>query len=186
MDVVLERRWERFTRRRDRMVAELGSWKAEELRARPGTDRWSALEVVDHLVRTDIEVLRMVEEACGTCHRVELRDRVRAWMVLAVMWLPTRVAMPKPVEGKVRPALTGDLAALRAEWDRVDAALHDRITALSEAEQRAGVARHPVSGWLSARGGVRFLESHLVHHGYQIARIRRAVRKNAGVLARGD
>ena len=177
MDNVLEKRWQRLVQRRDALLAELAQWSPEELRARPAAGAWCALEVVDHLVRSDREVLRMAEAARGKQRAMRPKDRVRAWMVLGVMWLPTRVAMPKPVESAVKPQTTEDLPALRAEWERVDAELHDYISGLSDAERRLGVARHPVSGWLDARAGVRFLQSHLVHHGYQIQRIRKAVKK---------
>ncbi len=175
-DSLFERRWEHFVRRRDNLLAELARWSPEELRARPAAGKWSALEVVDHLVRTDREVLRMTEAARGSRQVVRVKDRVRAWMVMGVMWLPTRVAMPKPVESAVKPQLTGELPALREQWVQVDLALRDFIAGLSDAERRAGIARHPVSGWLDAATGVRFLESHLAHHGYQIRRIRNAVK----------
>ncbi len=178
MDVALEKRWERVVRRRDQLLAELARWSPEELRTRPAEGSWSALEVVDHLVRTDRAVLRMTEAARGSQHAVRAKDRLRAWMVLGVMWLPTRVAMPKPVESAVKPQLTDELPALREQWVQTDTALHDFIAGLSDDERRKGIARHPVSGWLNARAGVRFLESHLVHHGYQIQRIRKALRKN--------
>ena len=173
MDLALERRWARVVRRRERMLAELGTWPEEELRARPAGGGWCALEVVEHLVRSDLAVLQMMEGARGERPAVPAGDRVRAWMVLGVMWLPTRVAMPKAVEELVKPGSVLELAALRAEWERVDALLHEYVSGLSEAERRKGVARHPVSGWLDARAGVRFLESHLVHHGYQVRRLRK-------------
>ncbi|ABF42594.1 hypothetical protein Acid345_3593 [Candidatus Koribacter versatilis Ellin345] len=177
VDAVLERRWQRVLRRRDGLLAELERWPTEKLRERPAVGSWSALEVVDHLVRSNREILRMAETARGAQRAMRPKDRVRAWMVLGVMWLPTRVAMPKPVESAVKPQLTGDLPALRGEWERVDATLHDFIAGLTDAERRLGVARHPVSGWLDARAGVRFLESHLAHHCYQIQRIRKALGK---------
>src|SRR3954468_23884624 len=148
MDAVLERKWQRVVRRRDALLDELARWPAAQLNARPAAGKWSALEVVDHLVRTDREVLRMVEVAQGSRRAVRTKDRVRALMVLGVMWLPTRVAMPKPVEAAVKPTLTGDLPTLRNQWEQVDVALHDVIANLPAAECRLGVAKHPVSGWL--------------------------------------
>ena len=179
MDDDLERRWERVVCRRDRMLAQLAQWPAESLRVCPANGGWSALEVVDHLVRSHREVLRRMQDVRQPHPKVKFPDRLRGWMVWGVMWLPTRVAMPKSVEPQVRPASTDDLATLAEEWKRVDAALHDHVVALSDAERRAGVARHPVSGWLDARAGIRFIESHLAHHGYQISRLSKIVKTNS-------
>jgi uncharacterized damage-inducible protein DinB len=153
---------------------------AETLFRRPVPEGWSMAEVIDHLVRVEVAVVRMMREHLAGGGRVTLVGRVRSLMVLAVMYLPTRVPVPRTASS-VRPQLKAEcLAELGVAWSTADRELEQFLDSLSDADLRKGLFKHPVGGWATAAGALAFVRAHLYHHTFQLARLNKRTNKKAG------
>jgi hypothetical protein len=90
------------------------------------------------------------------------------------MLLPTRLKVPGPVKAILPARIQRDLPALHHEWTDDRKALAAFLESLSGPDQKQGVFRHPFGGWTTPNGALLFLRSHLRHHRYQLARLRKA------------
>ena len=155
------------------LLASVGAWPAAAVAFRPGPDAWSAVEVLDHLVRTERGILVAAERGLAAPHRRGVRDRLGGWFVERLFRSDRRVRVPASAEAAVRPDSNADLAAVRREWAAVRRALARFLAPLAPGQLTVGVFRHPVAGWMSVAGVLRFFWVHVHHHGFQLARLRR-------------
>jgi hypothetical protein len=111
--------------------------------------------------------------------RAALLTDVAGWpaAVLAYRPAPGAWSAPEVLHHLVRVE-RGILAEAErglAEWDatrRDLARFLDRVPALRPDQQRGGVFRHPVAGWMGVPEVLRFFWAHAYHHAFQLARLR--------------
>jgi hypothetical protein len=166
-------------RRRGAVLAMVAGWPPARLHHRPAPDAWSAAEVLDHLVRVETGLLAAAREGVRAPRRVGLRDRLGLRVVLRVFRAGRRVRVPASAV-VVLPDPAVDAAGIPARWADAQAALGAFLAALTPAQHRAGICRHPVAGWLSASGLLEFLDVHAEHHVPQLARLAEASRHLGG------
>jgi hypothetical protein len=58
---------------RIRLLTELSQWPPNEINVRPSPGAWSALEVLDHIVRVECETMVEVREGLRNTYRAEPR-----------------------------------------------------------------------------------------------------------------
>lgn len=159
---------ERLEEPRRVLLARVGAWPVELQARRPADGGWSALEVLEHLVRTEVGICGIVEKRLAAPQPIGLRDRMGFAMVERAFLSPRRVKVPDAVK-EIEPAESLGLAEVAARWE---AARTELAALIPRAEEcRGGVFRHPVAGWMSFEQVLRFFEVHMVHHGYQLDRI---------------
>ena len=170
------------------VLARIDVWPPAAVAARPGPARWSAAEVLDHLVRTERGILDAAVQGLAAPHRRGLRDRVG---VQCLDWLfrsDRRVRVPASAEVAVRPASDANVEAVRRDWDTVRLDLVRFLAPLAPGQLTGGVFRHPVAGWMRVPDVLRFFWVHTHHHGFQLARLREEVANDHGAtpaLGRG-
>ena len=165
-------RLRRLDEQKGAILAEVQGWPEELRAARPGHGEWSALEVLDHLVRTEAGICRVVMEMLPEPQRIGVRDRIGVALVERVFRSRRRVKVPKSVEEFVLPGKGLELDEIAERWDRVRVELARVAECVEGAKCRGGVFRHPVGGWMSFERVLRFFSVHMVHHQYQLERIR--------------
>jgi hypothetical protein len=162
----------RLVEQKAALLAEVGEWPAQLRARRPADGGWSALQVLDHLVRTEAEICGVVAKRLGDPARIGLRDKVGFAFVERVFRSRRRVKVPEPVKEIILPREELELLEIAARWD---AARVELARVACEAEGcHGGVFRHPVGGWMTFEQVLRFFSVHMVHHGYQLERIRTA------------
>jgi uncharacterized damage-inducible protein DinB len=163
-------------RRKRAVLFGLSAWSEERLCLQPAPASWSALDVLDHLLKVEQGWLDAVRSNLPDGHPVALRDRLGAWAVLCVMRSPMRVKVPDSAS-QVLPEKAADLSLITQQWQAAREEMAQLLTDLSPKQLRCGLFRHPVSGWMAIRQALAFLSAHLQHHGYQLRRIQRATRE---------
>ena len=167
----LSRTFSKLEAEKQRVLARLDAWPEDRLTRRPPNGGWSALEVIDHVIRTEAAVLAMMKGNRGAGNRATVTQRLRGLMVFAVMVLPVRVKVPPGLDRLHPSTANRTLADLTKEWSRCRIALAHFTGSLSGAELREGLAKHPYGGWINAHDTLQFLRVHLRHHTYQIGRL---------------
>jgi hypothetical protein len=164
-------------RRKQQYLKDASVWPAEALRYRPAPDAWCALDVLDHLERTEKNIAAIMLSNRTAPQTLSVADRVRGVMMLALFYSPARVKIPG-VAAVVLPETPDNLEVVVAAWGRTRQFVGSVVTKLEDAGvamKSVGVFRHPVAGWMSPRTTMRFLDAHLAHHMYQWKRLRSQV-----------
>lgn len=153
--------------RRRGYVAAVAALPPDARTVRPGPDSWSPLEILEHLVLAERDVLRSLFSDGGPRPRPRsLRNRVLYGVVMGILRFGVRVRVPSP---KMAPTGAPSFEGLQAMWDETHARLRSHIDGSGPAELRLALFGHPVSGPLDTGQAVRMLHVHLKHHEKQFA-----------------
>ncbi len=152
------------------MLGRIAAWPAERLTYRPSPGEWSAIQVLDHLVKVETGVLAAVRRGLEAPHRIGVRDRLGFLLVDVVFRSRRRVKVPMSAK-RVLPDHEADMTDLVQRWDASRLELGELLAHLSPEERRKGVFRHPVSGWMNVPQVLRFFSTHITHHEFQLDRL---------------
>ena len=158
----LKKRVERASQKREELLSELSGLPVAALEWRPAEGAWTLLEIVEHLVLAEQDVLIDLSNLKG------LEVRARSWTNVARYWLVLgvlrfKIPVPVPSEGMV-PNGGRPLAELADLWERQHAALLTFVSELAPTAASDPIFAHPVTGPLTVTEAVRMLEVHLDRH----------------------
>lgn len=162
------------------LLRTVGAWPAADVAFRPTPGAWSAAAVLDHLVRTERGILAAAARGLDAPHPLGVRDRMGTWFLDRLFRSDRRVRIPASAAAGIGPDPEADLVRVTGEWDAARGDLARFLAPLTPSQGRAGVFRHPVGGWMSVSGVLRFFWVHAHHHGFQLARLRAAAARRDG------
>jgi hypothetical protein len=165
---------QQLERQKREILDELAPFSSAQLSQRPDPGTWSALQVLDHLVKIEEGMLRGAKEQLPRHIAVSFRERLQGRMMCALMETPVRVKVPPGAEA-VLPDAGLDFGGIIARWDKTRDEWRAFLATFPSAHSAHGVFHHPVSGWMTLALTLKFASSHLAHHRYQLARIRRNI-----------
>jgi hypothetical protein len=165
-----KRRLEALEASRARVLSLLDGEDATALNRTPAPGRWSALQVLHHVVESEAATFAYVRRKMQAGARLPtagLGSRLRRAAVQVGLALPLRFRAPA-VAALVPDVV--DPAALRARWDEVRTAARDLLeTFPADLEDRL-VFRHPFVGRMGLADALAVLQAHLDHHILQVER----------------
>lgn len=153
------------------MLARLEAWPAQLRGVKPAAGEWSALEVLDHLVRTESGITRYATDGLRCPKKVGARDRLG--FLLAERVFLSRRKVKVPAGAPVLPGEALDFSEIRVRWDKAREQLARTVEEAREGyDPKLSVFQHPASGWMTLDQVLRFFSVHIAHHEFQIQRIR--------------
>jgi hypothetical protein len=158
------------------LLSQLESWPTDKLSYRPGPN-WSVLEVLDHIVRTEIAILSAARIGLERPHHIGVGDRLRTRLIQKIFSSDRKVKVPASA-GLVLPGSDLHLSEIADRWNDCRADLNSFVTQGDPGLLRKGIFRHPVGGWMGMQEILEFFSVHLVHHQYQLERIRASLSEN--------
>jgi uncharacterized damage-inducible protein DinB len=161
----------RVESRRREMIAEADRLTAEQLTFRPAPNAWSALDVLEHLVKVEEAIVSRVRSR--EPRRLVEAARAKAALGIMRVLFVARGRIKVPVQG-VLPLGGVTLSDLVSRWEAAQAALKERLESFGPQDWSRPMMRHPLIGLLTPSEGLTFIHSHMGHHRRQIARIPRA------------
>lgn len=170
MDRALASRLARLEASRQRALAALAGAPADALNRPPAPGKWSALQVLHHVVTVEaltVGYVRKKMQAGAALETAGPASRLRLLAVQVALALPLRVTAPA-VAGDV-PA-ESELAGLSARWDEVRRGLEDLVRSFPPELADRLVFRHPYAGRMTLAHALGTLEAHLDHHIPQVER----------------
>jgi DinB superfamily len=174
MNAGLQRMVVRLERQKAALVRRIEAWPHDWLADKPAPSEWSALEVLDHLRKTELAVLHSCETNLKSRHHVvSPYERGKALVFLAMMRLPIKVRVPEPVSF-VLPGHVISLHTVLESWAAERALLKAFLEPLTASTENVGLVFHPAVGWMNLTAAMSFLSVHLRHHEYQLRRIKKA------------
>lgn len=165
----LESKLERLRSDRDAFMQLVERAPAEQLRVRPREGKWSAIEIAEHVVIAEREVLLGLPDLSALKKEFR-RSRVRRALVTAVLRLGIPVEVPSPT---MRPTGTRSVRELRELWNEAEVWLR----ALAQRSDLRGRAlfKHPIAMGLTLDDAILLDRAHIARHRSQIEAILRRV-----------
>jgi uncharacterized damage-inducible protein DinB len=160
-----------FDARRNALLDELAALPEPALTAHPRSDKWSILEIVEHVIRAErfiFDGITLPDQLIA--HRRTFASRVRSVVVHAVLRLDIAVQAPSR---KMLPTGTRALVELRAHWDQNSALLSEYAAHVIARRADPAVFSHPVIGPMTFAQSLRLRRAHLDRHVRQIRYLQR-------------
>jgi len=169
--------YEKLEMQKKTLLSEVALWSPAQVHFRPKPSAWSALDVLDHLVKVEVAVIDAVRSQLPDGNPMTLRDRVGALFILLVMLSPMRVKVPAAALTVLPEVMTDDASGIATHWEQVRGEMGILLQSLQLNQLDRALFRHPVSGWMTMRQAIAFLSAHLRHHEYQLDRLKYANRE---------
>lgn len=163
-------RLERLEASRARALSLLLPHDATALNRAPGPGRWSALQVLHHVIESEAATLGYVRkkmQAGASLPPARLGSRLRRAAVQLGLALPLRFRAP--AVAAVVPDVI-EPVSLRARWDEVRAGWHELLETFPASLEGRLVFRHPFAGRMGLADALAVLQAHLDHHVPQVVR----------------
>ena len=163
------------------LLIDLEGWPAERLRFRPAEGAWSAVQVIDHLARTEREIQVRVRDGLGAPHRIGVRDRLGTLFLDRIFRSDRKVKVPGSADA-VLPGADPQLPDVAMQWEASRQELAALLTQSKPEQTGLGVFRHPVGGWMSLGGVLDFFSVHMHHHRFQLDALYQASEGKGGSI----
>lgn len=179
MNASLQKPMKRLERQKAELVRRIEAWPPEWAARKPAPSEWSALEVINHLRKTELAVLDSCERNLRSRERlVTSAERTKTVLLLSVMRLPIKLKVPEPASF-VLPDVVTSLETELNLWCGQRLRLHAFLDALPNIDDAAGAIYHPAAGWMNLRATMTFLSVHIRHHEYQLQRLQKTLLRRA-------
>ena len=158
-------------RERAELIAELGEWPSGRLGFRPVAGAWSAVEVLDHVVRAEAGTIEDVRAGLRNPHA--LGDERRPGIAALDRALRSDQSFKVPAGAEmILPDTQTTLAEVAGRWEAARADLRGVLEGLGPEDVRCGVFHHPFAGWMTVGDVLNHFSGHLYHHQFQLERLR--------------
>ena len=158
----------------NRLLETLREYTDEELNRSPGPGRWSALQVLQHLMLVENLSLKSVERRLGRRQADEIngtnlltggRRIVLGW----ILSLPFGWKAPEVVAGESFSDQTTFWAVAR-EYRQIRISLRELVRTVPEEFYHKQLYKHPIVGKMGLSGMLHFFDRHFTRHRRQILR----------------
>ena len=153
----LQQKYDALEKARLALIHQVISLEPEQLKHKPGPDRWSILEDFQHLVLAE----QRTTLKAGLVSDSEEKKPGMFEIVLQVLDHDTAVDVPDP--GMI-PDGNATLENLIAAWDKSRIGLFKFLESCGPEDLERPVSRHPVTGPLTVMECLRLIDSHFHHH----------------------
>jgi len=159
-----------YDQQRNALLDSLERLNDEQLRIKPGPDNWSLLEIVQHLVLSEREVLQDLPELKElTARKRGFRAPLSYAVVLAVLrW---NIPAPVPSDGMVPDGNTS-LSEMHLQWDENLRWFRGYLDSLKPEDLERAVFSHPVAGPLTGPQAGKLAQYHFDAHLRQIRKVK--------------
>lgn len=169
MHRTLEARLHDWGDQRQRLMDEVQTLSAERLVAKRVPGKWSVIEIVEHLVRADRDVLQGLPNPADLVDRPRgMKDRVRYPIVMFVLACHIPAKVPSP---RMMPQGDARLPDLRRQWEEMHRWLRSYAEGLDQHSLTRAVFAHPIAGPLTLEQALHMGGLHLATHCRQIRKL---------------
>lgn len=137
---------------------------ADELKKKPAAERWSLLQIMEHLAGAEAAGLQYLQrkEYAVLQNRGFLPAGIRAMVLKLALLSPLKFKAP-PVHATF-PTNTTQPEALHTQWQQTRKGLAAYLEGIPTGKKDALLFKHPVAGPLTPHQMLVFMADHLQHH----------------------
>ena len=167
----IQKKFAALESRRKKILNQLKTLPQNQLTVKPGSDNWSIVEVIQHLVLVEQQIVRQTNRNPGDPDSDRPpRSREALGMVLEILEKDVRVDVPS---ASMEPDGQITLDALRTQWKESRGQLSKFFQHLNKESVEAAVFSHPVAGSLNALDMLDLANVHTDYHIRQIEGIQK-------------
>jgi hypothetical protein len=165
----IQETYDSLTGKREQLLQRLDSLESETLSFKAGPDKWSIVEVVEHLVIAEADLItQLTVQVHSPSLDIEYRSVKKFQTVIKVMERDIEVDVPhESMEPRGQVALDD----LLLQWDDIRKKLQGLLAGIKKEKIGDMVYRHPYAGPLDISETLHFFEVHYDNHMRQIDRI---------------
>lgn len=152
-------------------LASLDEWGSNRVSFRPEPGSWSAIEVLDHIVRAETGTIADVRNGFQNPHPLGAEERPGIAALDRALRSDQRFQVPR-VAGTIYPDAQTTLPDVSQRWKHARVELERLLAELTPHVACCGVFCHPFAGWMTFADVLDHFSAHLYHHGFQLARLR--------------
>jgi uncharacterized damage-inducible protein DinB len=173
MDGKLKSQFEKAEQLKNKMLAAIENASKEQRHFKPEKDAWSMLDVSQHLLQSEREILRQMEKYhIKNTPKANLGAKLRAALTYIVLRLPIKIKVPKAATASIFPRSGVEMEELVKEWAEIRKRMDSLLSALPSDKLDAYIFKHPLSGLFTPKMTIQFMCEHISHHLKQIERIK--------------
>ncbi len=161
---------DRLEEQKSELLTLVRGWPEARLQFHPAPGQWSALQVFDHIERTERVILDAAKAGVVRPHSLGARDRLGYLFLEKVFQTERKVKVPSSAK-IVLPGAEPGMDNVLARWQETRNDLRVFYDALTPEQLRRGIFRHPVAGWMDMTRILGFFSVHITHHVFQIQRL---------------
>ncbi|MDH3556777.1 MAG: DinB family protein [Deltaproteobacteria bacterium] len=162
----LRDKFEMYDRTRRAFLDDLAGLNDGQLRVKPSPSEWSILQIVQHMVLAERDVMQYLPEPKELIVR-KRGLRARIFYVVVLFILRWGIRVPVPSEGMVPDGSTS-LSELRQQWDENLRWFRGYLDSLRLEDLQHAVFSHPVAGPLTGPQAGTLAQYHFDAHLRQI------------------
>lgn len=153
---------------RIKLFAELDDLSQEQLHFRRSPDKWTILQILDHLMTSEklsVVYIKRKTSSDKSIERSGLRSSFRIFALKLAFILPFKYKAPKISDSTGK---NPNYKKLKTEWQGVRSELKELILKLDENTLKGQIFKHPIVGMLNMKQTLQFYDIHFNHHKKQI------------------
>ena len=162
--------------KRRTLLDKLDELDVGKLEAKPLPDKWSIIEIVEHLVVVERDVFQNFPEPSQL---LELKRTFKTYltypMVLFILSHDIPVKVPS---SKMLPQGNVSLAELRLQWDENHQSIKSYVDSFDHTTLRKTFFKHPVTGPINLEQTVNLGQVHLNTHIRQIRKLQNLLKES--------
>jgi len=165
----IQKKYQSLTKKREDLLRQLGSLSREVLCFKAGPDKWSIVEVIEHLVIAEKDLYKQLT-ATDPASTLDPKSRTpeKHQAVIKVMERDIPVDVP---DESLEPLGRFTLDELFDQWDDIRNKLQGLLAEIKPENKDDLVFRHPYGGPLDIAETLHFIDIHFDNHMRQIDRI---------------
>jgi DinB superfamily len=169
MDTNIKKRWHRLEHKRILLMQELSKSQNDVLNQQPNAQKWSATQVIIHLMRAESASLAYMKKKLShgsILPKAGFKSKMRLLMLNIAFYLPLKFKAPPILEENL-PSHS-DFNALKNDWASQRLELQEFIDSLPDNVIESEIWNHPYAGKMNIAQMIDFFESHFDRHKKQI------------------
>ena len=163
----LSKKFEELKSKRNALLQRLESLPSDTLTFKSGPDKWSVVEVVEHLVIAEEDFLKQVSTRTPSFDTKSISPE-KYKTVIKVMERDIAVDVP---DESLEPQGCSTLKELLGRWNVVREKLQEFLGGINSGNNDELVYRHPFAGPLDIQQTLNFIDVHFDNHMRHITRI---------------
>ena len=169
----LQDKFEKYDSTRRALLKDLANLNDDQLKRKPRPSEWSILQIVQHMVVAERDVMQYLPEPKELIHRKRgLRARIFYVVVLLILRWNIRVPVPSK---RMVPDGNTSLSELRQQWDENMRWFRGYLDSLGPDDLKRAVFSHPIAGPLTGPQAGTLAQYHFEAHLRQINNARALV-----------
>jgi hypothetical protein len=165
----IQEKYESLRKKREVLLQQLGSLPSEELSFKAGPDKWSIVEVVEHLVIVEKDLLKQLSVNVPTS-TLDLKSKTPQKHQTVIKVMERDIAVDVPDES-MEPQGSLSLDELLNQWDDIRKKIQRALSEMKSENKDNLVYQHPFGGPLDIVEALQFVDVHFDNHIRHIDRI---------------